>query len=130
MKNCYFLFLFVLFSAVARAACPVTITAGGPLVFCNGDSVLLTASSGTCYTYKWRRNVGNISGATSQTYYAKITGNYAVFVTVASPFCTSLSNSILVTAELALNVTVTEQGPAMCAASTDILQVSPVGSNY
>ncbi|MEO8146890.1 MAG: PKD domain-containing protein [Bacteroidia bacterium] len=57
------------------------ITAGGPLSFCNGDSVILNAASGAGYTYQWLKNNIAVSGATSSTYTAKVTGNYKVRVT-------------------------------------------------
>jgi hypothetical protein len=49
-----------------------TITASGPTTFCAGDSVLLTASSGTNYLWS--------SGATTQSISATTTGNYTVLV--------------------------------------------------
>jgi len=133
MKNIYRL-LFILVYALlpwlhAEAACPVTVTAGGPLVFCTGDSVLLTASPGAGYLYQWKRNNIAVTGATSQTFYAKTTANYSVTVTVVSPACTTTSNTILVTAESPLTVTITNSGSSMCGASTDILE-APYGSTY
>lgn len=49
-----------------------TITASGPTTFCNGDSVTLTASSGS--TYLWS------NGASTQSIKAKVSGNYTVIV--------------------------------------------------
>lgn len=58
-----------------------TITAQGPTTFCAGDSVVLTASSGTGYTYQWLKSNVNISGATSINYTAKTAGSYKVVIT-------------------------------------------------
>jgi hypothetical protein len=58
-----------------------SITADGPIAFCNGDSVIFTTSSGAGYTYQWQRNNIAISGATSISYTAKTQGNYKVTVT-------------------------------------------------
>jgi hypothetical protein len=123
MKNFYALCIaFIFCVACVQAACPVTISAGGPTVFCTGDSVLLTASGGTGYTYQWKQNSAIIAGATAQTYMARTTGNYTVTVTVVSPACTTTSNSISVTAETPLSVTVTQNFSSMCGSSTDILE--------
>ena len=127
MKKFYLYLVFGLFflamSNRATAVCPVTISAGGPLLFCVGDSVLLSASSGTGYTYQWLYNGGSIPGATGQQYYARTAGNYRVTVTVVSPSCITTSNILNVTTESPLTITVTDAGFAMCGASTDILEV-------
>lgn len=59
------------------------ITPAGPVTICGGDSVLLTASAGTGYTYQWVYNNMIINGATSQTFKAKQAGNYRVVVSDA-----------------------------------------------
>ncbi|MBL0102867.1 MAG: LamG domain-containing protein [Bacteroidetes bacterium] len=64
-----------------------TITAGGPLSFCSGDSVLLTANSGT--TYLWS------TGATTQSIYASVSGSYSV--TVSNGSCVGTSSPVSVT---------------------------------
>ncbi|MBK8845918.1 MAG: T9SS type A sorting domain-containing protein [Bacteroidetes bacterium] len=58
----------------------VNLTQSGPLSFCNGDSVTLTAN-GTGYQYQWKKNNVNIAGATAQTYVAKTAGIYKCKVT-------------------------------------------------
>ncbi|MEO5571057.1 MAG: T9SS type A sorting domain-containing protein [Bacteroidia bacterium] len=58
----------------------VNLTQSGPLSFCAGDSVTLTAN-GTGYKYQWKKNGVNISGAKSQTYIAKTAGIYKCKVT-------------------------------------------------
>lgn len=69
-------------SAIAIVADPPAfITASGPTTFCLGDSVLLTANSGSGYSYQWKLNFNNISGAVNQTIYAKTAGKYSVKVT-------------------------------------------------
>jgi hypothetical protein len=53
-----------------------TITAGGPTSFCQGNSVLLTASAGSSWLWS--------NGATTQTINPGTTGSYSVTVTNAS----------------------------------------------
>lgn len=82
-------------SVTVNSAPTALITAGGPTTFCQGSSVVLTAQSGTGYTYQWRRNGTNITGATAPTYTATLSGNYTVNVTASG--CVSTSNTISVT---------------------------------
>lgn len=58
----------------------VTLNAGGPLSFCNGDSVVLNANT-TAYKFQWTKGGVNISGATKQTYVARTAGVYKCKVT-------------------------------------------------
>jgi hypothetical protein len=55
-----------------------TVTAGGPTTFCKGDSVTLTATAGTGYSYLWS------NGATANSISAIATGSYKVTITNAS----------------------------------------------
>jgi len=71
---------------------PATITASGPLSFCAGDSVILTANSGAGLTYQWKVNNVNIPFAFYQSYKATQAGNYKVKVTNSNG-CTKISNS-------------------------------------
>jgi cephalosporin-C deacetylase-like acetyl esterase len=54
----------------------IAISAGGPITFCQGGNVLLTATySGT--SVQWKKNGTNIPGATSPTYTVTTKGNYS-----------------------------------------------------
>ena len=72
-----------------------TITAGGPTTYCTGDSVALTANTGTGYTYQWNLNTNPITGATGSSYWAKGSGSYTV--TIDSSTASATSNAIVVT---------------------------------
>ena len=76
-------------------ACPVTanITANATAT-CPGDSLLLQASTGTNYTYMWRKNSVDISSATSVNYYAKNSGNYSVTISDGNCSVTSANQTI------------------------------------
>lgn len=72
-----------------------TVAAAGPTTFCYGNSVTLNASpAGGSYTYQWRKNGNNISGAVASSFMANSAGNYDV---VISNGCVSTSNVITVT---------------------------------
>ncbi len=72
-----------------------TITANGPLTFCAGGSVLLSANSGAGITYQWKKFTNNISGATSQNYTATTAGKYKCVVTNSNN-CSKSSNALVV----------------------------------
>ncbi|MCB9234254.1 MAG: M4 family metallopeptidase [Bacteroidia bacterium] len=67
---------------------PATITANGPLAFCDGESVELTASNGTSWLWS--------NGATTQSVVVTASGNYDVMVTDANG-CDATSSAVTVT---------------------------------
>ncbi|RLD45021.1 MAG: hypothetical protein DRI86_06220, partial [Bacteroidetes bacterium] len=56
------------------------ISPAGPVTLCNGDSILLSASAGTNYSYQWSYNNMIIPDADSIFFYAKQAGNYRVII--------------------------------------------------
>lgn len=75
---------------------PISITATGPLEFCDGRSVTFNAPSGGA-TYQWMQNGLPIAGATSRTYNASASGYYWLRMTTQS-ICPSFSDSLKVVA--------------------------------
>ncbi len=71
------------------------ITASGSTTFNIGDSVTLSATIGTGWSYQWKLNTVNIAGATLSTYKARTTGNYACAVSNGCGYATT--NTIAVT---------------------------------
>ena len=75
-----------------------TITADGPATFCQGGSVGLSTSTGTGYSYQWKKGGVAISGATAATYSASTSGDYTVTVTNATDCpATSAATTVKVT---------------------------------
>ncbi|MFC5271258.1 T9SS type A sorting domain-containing protein [Adhaeribacter terreus] len=73
-----------------------TITAGGPVSFCTGGSVTLTAASTTTgATFQWFENGNAISGATTATYTANTSGSFTVTATAGG--CSATSTATVVT---------------------------------
>jgi arylsulfatase A-like enzyme len=70
-----------------------TITASGSLDICQAGSVLLSTVSGNGFSYQWKKNGVNITGATQKTYTATIVGVYRVAVTNSSG-CNSISKPV------------------------------------
>ncbi|MFN5983944.1 MAG: PKD domain-containing protein, partial [Fluviicola sp.] len=84
-------------TTVSLGASPsASITAGGTTTFCSGNSVLLSANTGSGLTYIWKLNGTTIPSATASTYSATASGIYTVLVT-NSGGCSTLSNTISVT---------------------------------
>jgi len=74
----------------------VNVSAGGPTTFCQGGSVILSASPVTGGTYQWTNGGIDIPGATQLSYIPTITGNFAVRFTNANG-CVGNSANTLVT---------------------------------
>jgi PKD repeat protein len=93
-----------------------TITAGGPLSFCAGDSVIFTAGNGSGYSWQWKRNGTDINGATGISYSAKTSGSYKVVVT--NLFSCSKTSNIK-------NVTVSCRESSESGSATEELMLYP-----
>jgi len=105
----------------------ISISAGGATTFCQGGSVLLTATySGT--TVQWKKNGVNIAGATSSTYSATKSGNYTCETSSACD--TELSNSIAVTVNKNPAASISAGGATtFCAGGSVTLTETPVGGS-
>lgn len=64
------------YSVAVKSKPSAVLTASGPTTFCNGDSVKLQASTGTGYTYYWKRNGTIVPGTVASAYTVKQQGNY------------------------------------------------------
>ena len=105
----------------------INISAGGPIIFCQGSSVLLTATySGA--TVQWKKNGANIPGATSSTYSVTKTGDYTCVTT--SPCGTATSSLIHVTVNKNPTASITAGGATtFCAGGSVTLTEAPVGGS-
>ena len=83
-----------------------TITPATATTFCQGGSVVLNANTGTGFTYQWRLNGTNITGATTSSYSANASGSYTVVVTNAST-CSATSTATVVTVNALPTATIT-----------------------
>ncbi|MBS1903386.1 MAG: hypothetical protein JSS75_06775 [Bacteroidetes bacterium] len=81
-------------SITITAGLQPTIT-GGPLSFCDGDSVTLDAGAGYD-TYQWKKDGTDIGGATAQTLRVGSSGAYSVAVSNTAG-CNGVSASVTVT---------------------------------
>lgn len=72
------------------------ISSNGITQFCQGDSLLLSATNGVGLTYVWRLNGSAVAGAASSVHYAKLGGNYTVQVTNGGA-CSAVSSGLNIT---------------------------------
>jgi hypothetical protein len=104
-----------------------SIFANGPTTFCQGNSVVLNAPTGSGLTYQWFNNGNQIAGATSATYTASTTGNYVVSVTQNG--CSGNSPATSVTVTPPPSSTISVQGNATVCQGNNVLLNGPTGSN-
>ncbi|MBK7442827.1 MAG: T9SS type A sorting domain-containing protein [Bacteroidetes bacterium] len=107
----------------------ISITAGGPISFCQGGSVLLTATY-TGASVQWKKNGTNIPGATSTTYNVTTKGNYTCVTTSACG--TAESTPIFVNVIKNPNASISAGGPTtFCAGGSVVLtEVAVAGCTY
>lgn len=99
------------------------ITNSGLTNLCTGDSITLTATAGTGYSYLWT------TGATTQSIVVNSAGSYAVTIT-ESPMCHSTSPSITITANANETPTVTASSSVLtfCQGDSVTLTSTPAAS--
>ncbi len=69
-----------------------------PLIFCEGDSIQLTAESDTLYTYQWSMDDNFITGAVTNTYKVKtFSAKYSVRITNTLAACITNSDQKTIT---------------------------------
>jgi hypothetical protein len=102
-----------------------TVTANGPLVFCQGESVTLTANAAS--SYKWFD--GSTQVGSSISYAATTAGNYTVEVTSASN-CKDLSSTVTVTVNPLPVAVITSSGPLSFPQGGSVILTSSAGSSY
>ncbi len=73
----------------------VTIAPPGPILLCEGKSVVLSVPSGTGYQYEWQRNETTIVGANGSTLLVNRAGSYRVIVMTANG-CIDTSDQVVI----------------------------------
>jgi hypothetical protein len=107
------------------------ISPSGSTTFCQGNSVLLSATTGSSYTYQWLKNGATINGATSQTYLASEAGDYSVTIT-NSGSCSSTSTEVTIVVNPLPTSNITANGPTIfCIGGNVVLSANQsVGYSY
>jgi hypothetical protein len=97
-----------------------SVTAGGPVTFCQGGSVTLTANTGTSYLWS--------NGATTQAITVSAAGNYSVQVTTGS--CVSTSPVTTVTVNPTPVANITAGGPVTFCQGLNVVLTASAGSSW
>lgn len=98
-----------------------SITAGGPVTFCQGQNVVLTASAGTSWLWS--------NGATTQAITVSTSGNYSVVVTNASN-CSATSAVTAVTVNPNPAAVITAGGPLTFCQGLNVVLTANAGASY
>lgn len=99
----------------------VTITANGPTTFCQGDSVILTAGSGSSYLWS--------DGNTNASITVLASGSYSVMVTSASG-CSAASGAVNVTVHSIGSASISAGGPLTFCQGGSVTLSASTGSSY
>lgn len=97
-----------------------TITSTNGTTICSGDSVRLTAQSGT--SYQWS------TGATTASIFVSTAGNYSCTVT-NSLGCSGQSNSLALTVQAAPNANITSSVTSICPGDSTLL-IASAGTSW
>ena len=98
----------------------------GPLSICGGNTVTLSTSPETGYTYQWYNSLTPIANNNTNTLLINGSGAYYLTVTDQNG-CTGTSNIVEVTAGNAAQPTVTSSGTIGCEPNTIYLGFGPSG---
>jgi hypothetical protein len=105
-----------------------TLNQTGPLSACTGDSVLLSCNTDPSFSYQWNRNGVPVSGATSSSIYAQLSGSYTV--TIYQNTCPVTSNGISVTINPLPSIpTITSTGTITSCSGGSLTLSVPAGSS-
>ncbi len=105
-----------------------SISANGPLSFCNGGQVLLSSSTGGA-AYQWKKNGNNIPGATTASYTASSSGTFKV-VKTNNYGCSGTSAASTVAVYSNPSATVTAQGPTVFCSGDSVELKAPLNTTY
>ena len=109
---------------------PYTVTsASGPLVFCQGGSVILSATSVPGYAFQWFRGGIPIPGETNVNLAASLSGSY--YVTVTNAYGCSASSSVtVVTVNPLPDVTVSHLTPSVFCPGGSVTLTAALGAGF
>jgi hypothetical protein len=93
-----------------------TFTAIGPLTFCAGDSIRLSTSANSNYTYQWYQNGMLLAGKTADSLWVTLAGNYSVQVSNARG-CLSQATPLTVNLNAMPAATITQSGYTLFASA-------------
>ena len=109
---------------VANPLPDVTITPGGPIVFCAGGNVTLFAAAVAGFTYQWYKSGTAIPGATNSSYTATLTGGYRVRITNPGTGCNDMTHTDMTVTNVNTPVIVPLTPAKFCWGGSSLLSTS------
>ena len=106
------------------------ITAAGPTSFATGGNVILNASTGTGYTYQWKKDGIDISGAISSSYVATQAGSYQLKVILGSCPKWSAPVEVTIISTTGIIATITASGPTIFCDGGSVTLTANAGTGY
>ena len=113
--------------AVSIGTFAASITPMGTVYICSGASIVLSASTGTNFTYQWKLNGVDIPGENGPTLTINTAGNYSVYMT--SPCGNALSNTVVVNSATVV-ASITPAGTSTICAAQFIQLSTPSDPSY
>jgi len=107
-----------------------SITPSAAQNICIGNSVTLSANTGTGLSYEWFNGGVSIPGATSSTYAATLAGAYTVKVTNIASGCGTTSNPVTVNVFAAPTATISPSGNLTLCSGSTLTLTGPTGTGY
>jgi hypothetical protein len=112
---------------VSTGGITALVNPAGSVTICSGATVAFSANTGTGYTYQWKLNGSNISGATLSSYTATTVGNYTV--AIASP-CGNATSTATTVSVSNVTATVTPSGTTTICAGGATTFTANTGYNF
>jgi|GEM_PF-2219013 len=101
----------------------------GTINSCAGVHPMLSANTGTGWTYRWLRNNGPLTGATASTLTIVSSGSYRVIITNAAG-CFDTSAATTVNLSAAINAQITAAGPTTFCIGGRVVLNGTTGTGY
>jgi hypothetical protein len=111
----YLLLNILIVMAISPNAQTATITPSGTVTICKGFGVLLTASTGTGYSYLWYLNDRIISGQTTSKLSVTASGKYTVKITSSDGEVTSAPTIVNFVPSPRVSITYRDKTTDICA---------------
>lgn len=99
---------------------PNFISIAGSTTFCQGDSVNISAISGSSLSYQWRKNGVDIPGSVNRIFTAYETGVYTARITNNITGCTNTSNPVNVNVVIPPNASYTHSNPTEICGTANV----------
>lgn len=106
------------------------ITTNDPVVFCTGDSVVLSVPAQPNCNYQWKKGGADIPSAIASSYTALVGGSYKVKVENRLTGCVKISpSSVLLSRNSSPSATITPQGPTTFCNGDHVLLKANAGNS-